>query len=132
VFLGEAPTDEVSAALDTVPVHESFSLSLSGGGRFGTAAWAAVAGEIPKLRALQGDVRDALADYLSENRPYQPHLTVSYRGDGATRAALAGYAGKPWPVDEFALVSSHDGEYETLRTWPLRPPAGRAPSRASG
>ncbi|MFC7274287.1 RNA 2',3'-cyclic phosphodiesterase [Paractinoplanes rhizophilus] len=121
VFLGEAPADEVSAALDEVPVSGSFALRLAGGGRFGTAAWAAVGGDLAALRNLREDVRNALtaAGFRSADRPYQPHLTVTYRGDRAVREALAGYAGDSWTVTEFALVDSHDGEYGTLRAWPL-------------
>ncbi|WP_433384956.1 RNA 2',3'-cyclic phosphodiesterase [Actinoplanes sp. CA-142083] len=129
VFLGEAQPDEVAAALDTVPAQEPFSLRLAGGGRFGTAAWAGVSGDVAALGALQVNVRNVLG---RNDRPYRPHLTVSYRNDREVQAALAGFAGDEWIVDEFALVNSHDGKYETLRTWPLRPPAGRGPSRASG
>ena len=124
----------MSAPLDTVPAHPSFSLHLTGGGRFGTAAWAGVGGDLSALGLLRDEARNILteAGFPSDARPYQPHLTVSYRGDRTVRAALADYAGDSWTVDEFALVDSHDGEYTTLRTWPLRPPAGPGPSRASG
>ncbi|MFI5894358.1 RNA 2',3'-cyclic phosphodiesterase [Actinoplanes sp. NPDC051513] len=121
VFLGEVPPDEVAAVLDDVPVASNFTLRLAGGGRFGSAAWAAVRGDLPALGRLRADVRNALtaAGFPSDDRPYRPHLTVTYRGDPAIGGALAGYVGDSWTVDEFALVDSHDGEYETLRTWPL-------------
>jgi 2'-5' RNA ligase len=121
VFLGEAPPGEVSAVLDDVPAEGSFSLHLTGGGRFGSAAWAGIGGDLPALGRLRDNVRNALTDagFPSDDRPYQPHLTVTYRGDRDVQAALRGYRGDPWPVDEFALVDSHDGDYATLRSWQL-------------
>ena len=96
-------------------------MRLVGGGRFGTAAWAGVAGDLDELSRLQSAVKSDLSEagFLSDPRPYQPHLTVSYRGDRAVRAALADYAGPPWTVTEFALVESRGGDYETLRAWPV-------------
>jgi 2'-5' RNA ligase len=122
VFLGEAPVAEVSSVLSGVGPEGSFSLRLAGGGRFGTAAWAGVAGDLDELFRLQSRVKSDLSEagFLSDSRPYQPHLTVSYRGDRAVRAALADYAGSPWTVTEFALVESKDGGYETLSTWPVQ------------
>lgn len=124
VFLGEAPPESVSSALCGVAPQGSFSLRLCGGGRFGTAAWAGVAGDLEALRSLQARVLSALSDagHISDTRPYQPHLTVSYRGDRAIRAALADYEGDPWTVTEFALVESRDGNYEQLRAWPVEQP----------
>lgn len=121
VFLGEAPREGVSSVLSSLTPSGAFSLRLSGGGRFGTAAWAGIAGDLEALTSLQTRVRSLLSDagYLSDTRPYQPHLTVSYRGDRATQAALADYASTPWTVTEFALVGSRDGNYEQLRSWPL-------------
>ena len=121
VFLGEAPPDEVSSVLSSVTLGGSFTLRLAGGGRFGTAAWAGVAGDLQDLASLQGRVKSLLSDagYLSDSRTYRPHLTVSYRGDRTIGAALADYASAPWTVTEFALVESRDGSYEQLRSWPL-------------
>lgn len=120
VFLGEAPTDEVSSVLSGVSPRGGFALRLAGGGRFGTAAWAGVTGDLEALASLQGSLRTLLSDsgYPSDARPYQPHLTVSYRGDGSVRRALAGYASSPWTVTEFALVESKNGDYEQLQSWP--------------
>ena len=121
VFLGEAPPSEVSSVLARVAPRGSFSLRLAGGGRFGTAAWAGVAGDLDALASLQERLRSILSDsgYLSDSRPYRPHLTVSYRGDGAVRAALADYAGPAWTITEFALAESKDGDYLPLRSWPV-------------
>jgi len=121
VFLGEVPPEGVSSVLSSLTSSGGFSLRLAGGGRFGTAAWAGIAGDLEALTSLRARVRSLLSDagYLSDTRRYQPHLTVSYRGDRAIDAALADYAGPPWTVTEFALVESRDGNYEQLRTWPL-------------
>ncbi|WP_245577443.1 RNA 2',3'-cyclic phosphodiesterase [Paractinoplanes globisporus] len=121
VFLGEAPIDAVASVLSALPAAGSFSLRLSGGGRFGSAAWAGVDGELDALGRLRERVRAALTDagFPSDSRPYQPHLTVTYRGDGAVRAALAGHASPPWTVDDFVLVESNDGDYRPLRSWPV-------------
>jgi 2'-5' RNA ligase len=134
VFLGAVPADEVAAVLDNVPVRGPFSLRLAGAGRFGSAAWAGVTGDTAELSELRKSVRNACtaAGFPSDERPYQPHLTVTYRGDKAIQAALSRFSGPSWPVESFALVNSHDGAYETLRTWPLRPPATPGPSHASG
>src|SRR6185312_14565336 len=87
VFLGEAPVAEVSSVLSGVAPKGSFSLRLAGGGRFGTAAWAGVAGDHDRLGRLQNTIKLDLsgAGFLSDSRPYQPHLTVSYRGDRAVQ-----------------------------------------------
>jgi RNA 2',3'-cyclic 3'-phosphodiesterase len=122
LFLGEVQSvSTVAASLDAVPVTGSFSLRLVGGGRFGSAAWAGVSGDLSGLRVLRDGVQTALREFVSESRPFRPHLTVSYRGDQAVQRALDGFTGSEWMVDEFALVRSQDGEYTPLRTWPLRP-----------
>jgi 2'-5' RNA ligase len=124
VFLGEAPADDVSSVLSSLTPGGGFSLRLSGGGRFGTAAWAGVAGDLDALTSLQDRVRSLLSGsgHLSDPRPYQPHLTVSYRGNRAIGAALADYTSASWTVTEFSLVESRDGNYEQLRSWPLQQP----------
>ena len=107
--------------LADVPSPGPFELRLGGGGQFGTAAWAGVVGDVAQLTELRNDVRDALTlgGFPSDDRPFRPHLTVSYHSDGAVRRALAGYDGEPWPVTSFALMSSAEGRYEHLASWPL-------------
>ena len=124
VFLGEVDDwrlDGVAEILAGVAPPGRFALRLAGGGRFGEVAWAGLGGDLDRLGALRGELRTALAagGFRSDERPFTPHLTVSYHGDGATRRALAGFSGEPWEVAEFALVRSRDGEYEPLRAWPL-------------
>lgn len=121
VFLGEAPPDEVASVLSLLPADGGFTLHLAGGGRFGPAAWAGVEGDLTALGRLRERVRSALADagFPSDERPYQPHLTVTYRGDRSVRTALVGFASPPWTVSSFALVESKDGDYLPLRAWPV-------------
>ncbi len=124
VFLGEVADDridEVTRILAGVPTPGPFSLRLGGAGRFGTVAWAAVDGDLARLHALRDAAKAALdsGGFPSDARPFAPHLTVSYRGDDATRRALAGYAGRPWPVTGFALVRSRGGVYSRLAAWAL-------------
>ena len=124
VFLGEVDDsrrDEVAEILSGVVPPGRFALRLAGGGRFGEIAWAGLGGDLVSLAALQGELRSALAagGFPSDQRPYNPHLTVFYHSDAATRRALAEFSGEPWQVAEFALVRSQDGDYEPLRAWPL-------------
>jgi len=111
----------VASLLAEVPTPGPFSLRLNGGGRFGTAAWVGVDGDVGLLAELREGVRHALTlgGFPTDARPFQPHLTVSYHADGLLRRALAGYAGQAWAVTSFALVSSVDGRYEQLASWPL-------------
>ncbi|MET0418240.1 MAG: RNA 2',3'-cyclic phosphodiesterase [Actinoplanes sp.] len=122
VFLGEVPDDRVdqlTEILAHLPPRGPFSLRLGGGGRFGTAAWTAVDGDLAALLALRDSVKGALDPaFPSDDRPFTPHLTVSYRADAATQRALADYAGQPWPVTEFSLVRSRDGAYSPVASWP--------------
>ena len=121
VFLGDAPVSTVVPLLADVPSPGPFELRLSGGGQFGSAAWVGVEGDLAQLTELREDVRDALTlgGFPSDDRPFRPHLTVSYHSDGALRRALAAHRGDPWPVTSFELVSSAEGRYERLAAWPL-------------
>ncbi|SDT72163.1 RNA 2',3'-cyclic phosphodiesterase [Actinoplanes derwentensis] len=119
VFLGDVPDDAaVVRALSETPPPAPFSLRLSGGGRFGPVVWAGLEGDVPALHTCQAAVRSSLATvgFPSDPRPFRPHLTVSYRFDRRLAAALTGYTGPPWTIEEFSLVSSVDGEYHRLWT----------------
>ena len=111
----------MAALLAEVPTPGPFELRLSGGGRFGAVAWAGVDGDLARLGELREGVRDALTlgGFPSDDRPFHPHLTVSYHQDADLRRALAGYAGQPFEVTSFALMSSVEGRYEQLESWPL-------------
>ncbi|WP_239093425.1 2'-5' RNA ligase family protein [Paractinoplanes abujensis] len=118
---GRATTERIAALLGDLPPSEALELRFAGGGRFGSACWAGVDGDLAALSELREGLRDALTlgGFPSDDRPFHPHLTVSYHPDPALRRALAGYQGTPWPVTEFSLVQSADGRYERLATWPL-------------
>jgi 2'-5' RNA ligase len=98
-----------------------FPLRLSRGGRFGRAAWSAIGGDTVALAAFQHEVRGSLtaAGFASQDRPFIPHLTVSYAADAAIDGSLAAHDGKPWPVTRFTLVHSQAGSYIPLHEWPL-------------
>lgn len=119
--MGDAPASAVVPLLADVPSPGPFELRLNGGGQFGSAAWAGVEGDVAQLTELREDVREALAlgGFPSDDRPFRPHLTVSYHSDGALRRALAAHRGDPWPVTSFELVSSAEGRYGRVAEWPL-------------
>ena len=124
MFLGEVPperVDDVTQALTAVPPPGAFTLRLTGGGRFGAAVWVGVDGGLETLTTLQAGVRSALTagGFPGDERPFRPHMTVSYHADDAVRSVLAGYAGASWPVTEFALMESRQGRYERLAAWPV-------------
>ena len=124
MFLGDVPGDRVgtvAAIVGDVPRSEPVTLRLSGGGRFGAAAWAGVEGDVEALTKLRERVRDALSEggFPSDDRPFRPHLTVSYHAAEPMLRSLAGYAGTSWPVREVALVRSAQGRYERLAAWPV-------------
>ncbi|MFG1605483.1 RNA 2',3'-cyclic phosphodiesterase [Actinoplanes sp. NPDC049265] len=121
-FLGEIPDPSrpsIEQAITPAVAGGPVRLRLTGGGSFGTAQWAGVDGDLPALFRLQAALRRALN---LDDRPFTPHLTVTYRGSREVRAALDGYAGPSWTATELVLVRSHHttaGGYEPLRSWSL-------------
>jgi 2'-5' RNA ligase len=123
VFLGDVAESRVGAVaeiLGAIPPPGRFTLSLANKGHFGNVAWAAVDGDVSVLCALREEMRSALAagGFPSDDRPYQPHLTVTYRSEPGVPEALAAYSGAAWPVESFALVKSVGGRYEPVLAWP--------------
>ncbi|MFG1995917.1 RNA 2',3'-cyclic phosphodiesterase [Actinoplanes sp. NPDC048988] len=121
-FLGDVPSPEpVAAVLAAVRSPGPFTLRLAGSGRFGAAEWLGVDGDRDKLTTLHTRIREdlATAGYALQDRAFHPHLTVSYHADSALRKALGDYVGEPWPVTEFSLVLSHNGQYVKIGSWPL-------------
>jgi 2'-5' RNA ligase len=118
--------------------HSRLGLSLVGAGAFPDPArarvlWTGIQGDGAGLAALAATVaagaRRAGIELAPERRRYQPHLTLARcRLPLDVRplvTGLAGYAGTPWEAGEFHLIHSRLGthpRYETLGTWPLRPP----------
>ncbi|MEU5163724.1 RNA 2',3'-cyclic phosphodiesterase [Streptomyces sp. NPDC020875] len=123
------------AARRSVP----FRIAAGGGGHFGQGVlWAGVLAEPDDLAALRrlaeraGAAARRTGIAMAEHRRYTPHLTLARtrRGIAPNRLAgyaaeLAGFAGTPWDVTEYALIRSHppaggrDSWYETLATWRL-------------
>nr|WP_106329634.1 RNA 2',3'-cyclic phosphodiesterase [Actinoplanes italicus] len=125
-FLGEVPDGDtvlVSRALATVPPPGPMSLRLAGTGRFGPVIWTGLRGDVEALGAFREDVRGALegAGFPIDERPFRPHLTITYRYDRSIATVLADYAGPPWPVEKLALVHSADGDYLPVWERPLSP-----------
>ncbi|PCG82406.1 RNA 2',3'-cyclic phosphodiesterase [Streptomyces sp. WZ.A104] len=140
-FYGEVPEDvlpELSVRLERAAHRtETLPLRIHGAGHFGgRALWAGAAGGLDMLRLL-AERADAAARRaglpMEEHRRYSPHLTLarSRRAEVDLRpftAALAGFEGRRWEVEELTLVRSNlpdsgvPGErpgYEEVRAWPL-------------
>jgi RNA 2',3'-cyclic 3'-phosphodiesterase len=136
-FLGEVGEDGMSNLVERLgrvaARHPPLMLSLGGAGRFGNRVlWVRVRGDTDRLRRLSASVRAAArrARLPVEERPYRPHLTLARARDGAdllpALAALGGFEGRAWAVDELHLVCSHLGagpggtaRHEPHASWPL-------------
>jgi 2'-5' RNA ligase len=110
-------------------------LRVTGGGRFGrgrfTVLWMGLAGDVPALRDLAGDVRRDVrrARLPLDAKPLAPHLTIARPGDRvppevitADLAALRDHKGPEWRVEEVRLMRSFVGprpHYECLASFPL-------------
>lgn len=133
--VGEGRTPDLTERLGRLAGrHAPLVLSLGGGGRFGNRVlWTRVWGDTDRLRRLAASVQAAArrARVPVEARSYRPHLTLARaRGDVDLRpavAALTGFEGRPWIVDELHLVRSDLGagpdgtaRHEVQASWPLR------------
>ena len=122
-FLGEVEAGRV-ALLHRVAAEvrgRRFRVVLDRVGSFRRArvAWAGSDAPAPQLLALQGDLAGRLRDngFALEQRPWSPHATLARKIERAVpRAAIEAVE---WPVDEYALVASAGGRYETLASWRL-------------
>jgi 2'-5' RNA ligase len=123
-FYGEVPDGELPRLERRVSRAAKgatgLDLRFAGAGHFGDRVlWAGVQGDREDLRVLAR----ALA---TDQRPYQPHLTLARVRHGAdprpAATILATYDGPGWRADEVVLFRSHLGphpRHEALRTWPL-------------
>lgn len=132
VFLGEveeARLPPILAALETVgPRHAPFTLSVGGGGGFGSPSrprvlWADVRGQTDALEALQVDTAAVLEPlgFKPEHREYKAHLTLARakdpRGDPALARcvqALEGAELGEGRVDRLVLFESRGGYHARL------------------
>jgi len=99
-----------AAVKDAAP----FTLVLRGSGCFGRAEsprilWAGVREEGDHLRKLQSAVEAAMAEigFLSENRPYSPHVTLArqYRGEAVPFGEQAAAWGADWTSEDWTVRS---------------------------
>ncbi|HXT46365.1 MAG TPA: RNA 2',3'-cyclic phosphodiesterase [Pseudonocardiaceae bacterium] len=136
-FLGEVGdevVDELTHRLNRAATrHPPLSLSLGGGGRFGSRVlWTGVQGDRDRLRRLAGSAAAAArrCRLPVEDRPYRPHLTLARApGDADLRPLvqrLASWQGPPWVATELTLVRSRLGAasggsalHEPIIGWPL-------------
>ena len=137
-FFGEVDADHAEM-LDTELGHikmVSFKVSLSGAGHFGSkkphAIWIGV-DPAPELKLLNKHCRRAAryAKVEMEARNFLPHVTLAYMKKAAPinriiafEQRLAKFKTKPFLVDEFFLMSSHQKKrgpnlYRTEASYPL-------------
>jgi 2'-5' RNA ligase len=114
-------------------------LRVAGGGRFGrgrfTVLWMGLAGDVPALRDLAGDVRREVRRVRLplDDKPLSPHLTIARPGDRvpaedvvADLATLEDHEGPQWSVDEVRLMRSYVGprpHYECVASFAVNPTA---------
>jgi RNA 2',3'-cyclic 3'-phosphodiesterase len=140
-FLGEVSEDGLVRLLPRLERaarrHLAFGLSLAGAGAFPSPAranvlWSGLSGDKKALGELAMSVsagaRRAGAPPPDEGRRYRPHVTLARcRAPVDVRpvvAALSGYQGPAWSVEEIHLIRSTLGgepRYATVGTWKLRP-----------
>lgn len=98
-FLGDVPRDEIGgiqAALDeAVQGHAPFGLQAFGLGSFPNTrrprvVWVGVEGAVRRLKALKRSVEETVSPlgYPSEDRSFEPHLTLGRVERSASRGAL--------------------------------------------
>lgn len=138
-FLGNEEIDPVIEALGSLSPPNSFSLSLSGTGVFGsrrrpTVLWAGVEA-CSALLDLQESVEQALHGhgFPRETRPYFPHITLGrFRREPApSDASVAEFLKQheslrlpPFPVNSFELFASESDQdgvrHRVIQRFPLR------------
>ncbi|WP_224361594.1 RNA 2',3'-cyclic phosphodiesterase [Hyalangium versicolor] len=137
VFLGEVADAQLPAIGDALtPVaqhHAPFTLSIEGGGTFGSprhphVLWAGVRGNTGALEALQAEMAAVLEPlgFPREKRMYTAHLTLArskeQRGDAAFAECQRALEGQHWGeahVKHFVLFESKGGHYLPRLELPL-------------
>lgn len=115
--------------------QSAFSLTVEGLGTFGKSGsprilWTGIRGEISPLHVLQKNIDRSTESlgFVSENRPYTPHLTLAknYTGKAAYETQFLDQAASHqptplnWEVNEIVLYQTHLGRepmYEPLETF---------------
>lgn len=139
-FLGDVPARHLPQLTRAVGgiVFSSFSLSISGVGRFppkgrASVLWAGVA-PCPALRELHASLGQALtaAGYAIEPRPYTPHVTLARLTPQAPRnvpdAFLADHTGLCLPAFEVTSFVVYESQRHNGRS--LHLPLVRVPAAA--
>jgi 2'-5' RNA ligase len=128
-FIGEVARERIDAlsaigasvAASAMPFE--FLLDCTGTFRRTGIAWAGASVVPPPLTDLARDLFDALAagDFVVEQRPLNPHVTLARRCKAPEVGKLA--APIAWTVASLALVASDAASgaprYRDLATWPL-------------
>ena len=123
-FLGEVGPDAAAAIAAAIAARAAetppLALALAPLGAFPTPArprvlWAGVAGDLPRLAALQAALGEGLRGHgiTPEARAFRPHLTLAREpaDPGAAGRALAAVVVSPvsWQAGEVVLYRSHLG-----------------------
>lgn len=127
-FLGEiSDVAPAVAALDTAQLSPVGTLSISGGGRFGSTLWTGVRGDVEGLARLTRSVRRSLRAkrIRPDDKMFRPHVTIARRSSPAAIAelmpVLRAYEGPRWPVTELVLVRSEMGPHPAYHPLMQRP-----------
>lgn len=133
-FLGTVAASALPGLRDrlgeTASRSSVLSLAFAGAGHFGNQVfWMGVTGDEHALRWLADETGAAAREcgLASEQRPYQPHLTLARARKpldlGPVVAAMADYAGPVWTATEVVVVRSVLGPPAPVVGSVLGPPA---------
>jgi len=140
-FLGRVDKDTLESLKPLIALISSkmapYSLSLEGLNTFGKLSsprilWVGVKGDLNPLNILQGNIDEASASlgFVSENRPYTPHLTIAknYAGQEKFDAGKLEQAAQQlqmshqWVANEVVLYQTHLGRepmYEPIEVYDM-------------
>lgn len=119
-FLGDADPGRAAAAARGVHgERHALPLEEAGYWRHNRIVWVGPRETPPRLAALVESLHAALRKdgFVLEARPFAAHVTLVRK---ARPPHLSNVPQLAWPVDQFALVQSVQGEYRTLETFQLR------------
>ncbi|OPA78775.1 2'-5' RNA ligase [Paenibacillus selenitireducens] len=137
-FLGDTKPDQLGSLIEglraAVSTVSPLELSLKGIGTFGRdiaprILWAGVGGDTGGLEALLKQVQERTKPlgFISEDRPYRPHITLAKKYGGDTPFAIDLLDSNPlepitWLADRIILYQTHMAEqpmYEGIETFPF-------------